>query len=128
MKLDARTARLGLGALAAARCAVGLAALAAPGAVRLALGGSAPGTRTRVLTRFAGDRDLALGAAMLVALATGDGVGVVGWASAAVDLGDALTSLLAARQWPARRWLPSAATAVVAAGVGAILVPRAQRT
>jgi hypothetical protein len=127
VKLDARTARLGLGGVAIARCAVGVTALAAPGAVRLALGGSNPGTRTRVLTRFAGDRDLALGAAMLAALATGEGIGVVGWASVAVDLGDAVTSALAARQWPPRRWVPSAATAVAASAVGAILVRRAQR-
>jgi hypothetical protein len=128
VKFDARTARLGLGGLAIARCAVGITALAAPGAVRLALGGSKPGTRTRVLTRFAGDRDLALGGAMLAALATGDGIAVVGWTSAAVDFGDAVTSFLAARQWPARRWLPSAASAVAASAAGAVLVQRAHRT
>jgi hypothetical protein len=125
--LDSRTVRLGLGAIALGRCAIGITALAAPGAVRLALGGSEPGTRTRVLTRFAGGRDIALGAAMLAALATGDGVAVIAVASAAVDAGDAVTSLVAARRWPPRRWLPSAASALGSAAAGGVLAARALR-
>jgi len=125
--LDSRTARVGLGAIALARCGIGVAALVAPGAVRLAVGGSEPGTRTRLLTRFAGGRDLALGGAVLAALATGDGVGVAALAGVAVDTGDAVSSLLAGRRWPARRWLPSASTAIGGAVIGGVLVERALR-
>jgi hypothetical protein len=127
VKLDARTARAGLGAIAVARCGVGVVALLSPGAVRLALGGSEAATRTRLLTRFAGGRDLALGGAVLASLATGDGLGVTAVAAAAVDAGDAVSSLIAARHWPARRWLPSAATAIGSALVGGVLVERALR-
>jgi hypothetical protein len=111
--LDSRTARIGLGATAVGRCAVGVAALVAPGAVRLAPGGCEPGNRTVVLTRFAGGRDLALGGALLTALA-----------GVATDMSDAVTALAASRRWPKRRWLPSAATAVASAAAGAVFAGR----
>jgi hypothetical protein len=125
--LDSRTARFGLGAIALARCGIGVVALVAPGAVRLSLGGSEPGTRTRLLARFAGGRDLALGGAVLAALATGESVGVTALAGVAVDASDAVSSLIASRHWPARRWLPSAASAIGSAVVGGALVERARR-
>jgi hypothetical protein len=128
VKLDSRTARIGLGAIAVARCGIGLGAVLAPGAVRLVLGGSEAGTRTRLLTRFAGGRDLVIGGAMLAALATGDGIRVIALVGVAVDTGDAVASVIAGRDWPARRWVPSAVTAMGSALVQGVLTQRALTT
>jgi hypothetical protein len=83
-----------LGAVAAARVAIGLGALVAPrlgGAVFPRAVGSRDG---RALLRMIGARDLALGVATLLALRDGGaGVGIVGLATVLSDGSDAVAAL-----------------------------------
>ena len=121
--MDARTARVGLAAIAAARVAIGVAATLKPDAARLAVGGSRFGTRSAVLTRSVGARDLAIGLMALGALRSeqSDALVTAAVVGAFADAGDALAFVLAAPAWPTRRWLPVAAVAAASAGASALL-------
>lgn len=123
LTVDARVARAGLAAIAAARVGIGVAVTVRPDAARLAVGGSRLGTRPAVLARSVGVRDLAIGLMALGALRSGRREVLVTAATvgAIADAGDALAFVLAAPAWPTRRWLPVAAVAAASAGASAFL-------
>ena len=123
LTVDARFARAGLAAIAAARVGIGVAVTVRPDAARLAVGGSRLGTRPAVLARSVGVRDLAIGLMALGALRSGrrDVLVTAAIVGTIADAGDALAFVLAAPAWPTRRWLPVAAVAAASAGVSAFL-------
>ncbi|MFN8162587.1 MAG: hypothetical protein U0R26_01930 [Solirubrobacterales bacterium] len=90
-------------AIAAGRIAIGTGALLATGPALKLLGFSEADAAGRALARLAGGRDIALG---LLAVAARDDLGalrVAALTAAAVDLGDAISFGIAARDPAARR-------------------------
>jgi hypothetical protein len=107
----------------AARCALGITALAVPSGPLTPWVGGAGGTQAvRLLARALGGRDLAIGAGTLLALRRGGTVR--GWVEAAglADAGDVLVTAGAFASLPRRgRWavLAAATAGVVAAALTA---------
>jgi hypothetical protein len=123
MPLDRDQARCLALANGAARCALGVIALAVP-TIPLTpwVGGAGGGQAVRLLARALGGRDLAIGAGTLLALRRGGAVR--GWVEAAglADAGDVLVTLGAFASLPRRgRWavLAAATAGVAAAGLTA---------
>ena len=124
--------RRGATAVAAARVAVGVLALARPGVPSrpwVGVGAGAEegtaGLAARVLGRALGGRDLSLGLGALAALAQEDGGSSSAWvaAGALCDALDAATTLASWRELPrVTRWfvLSSAAGASLAGAAGAM--------
>lgn len=104
------------------RLAIGAGLAVAPRAALAALGFRDPGPSTVAVARIAGGRDIALGAATLLALGDGERLRAASIANAAVDAGDTLTfaAALAARDDEVRdAALRGVAAAVPAALAGA---------
>jgi hypothetical protein len=130
--MNAAWVRRGAVALAAARTAIGVVALASPPLVgRPWVGAAAEGAPGRVLARALGGRDLALGLGALAALGqfplagtsySGSAAGLWVGMGAMADSMDLLATAIAWRQLPpAGRWLvaASAGGAAVAGTVAA---------
>ena len=107
--------------LAAGRIFIGLTALIVPGVVtRALLGPDASRPTVRYLARLVGARDLVLGAVLLRATQTGEGVVPALWAGAACDVLDAKLSFFSRRaltRW-GRRLMLGAAVSYAATGAG----------
>jgi hypothetical protein len=104
------------------RLAIGAGLAVAPGAALAALGFREHGPSTVAVARIAGGRDIALGAATLLALGDAERLRLASIANAAVDAGDTLTfaAALAARDDEVRGGaLRGVAAAVPAALAGA---------
>ena len=130
--------RRGATAVAAARVAIGLLALARPDVpsrpwvgVGTGAGDGAAGLTARVFGRALGGRDLSLGLGALAALAEEDGDAASVWvaAGALCDALDAATTLAAWRELPrVTRWfVVSSAAAASLAGVAGAVALRATR-
>ena len=141
--MNAAWVRRGAAALAAARTALGVVALASPQLVgRPWVGDAAEGTPGRVLARALGGRDLALGLGALAALqrfpldrqAEYSGSAAALWVGmgALADSADLLATVLAWRQLPpVGRWLVAAsaggAAVAGAAADGALITGAGDR-
>ena len=120
--------RRGATAVAAARVAIGVLALARPGVPSrpwVGVGAGTAGLAARVLGRALGGRDLGLGLGALVTLAQADAESSSVWvaAGALCDALDVATTLAAWRELPrVTRWfvLSSAAGASLAGAAGAV--------
>ncbi len=116
--------RRAAGFYAVTRMGIGVALFAVPRAMEGWVGPVARRPGTKVLTRTAGARDLALGLGTLLALREGTPARRWLQLGAAVDAADAVASLIALRQLTARRSLPVAALAAAGAATGVWLSGR----
>jgi hypothetical protein len=118
-RIDPR-ARQAVLEIAAGRIAIGVAALAAPGAALRLLGFPQSDASGRALARVAGSRDIALGLLTLTARDDRARLRAVGVAAAGVDAADAVTFALAARDPALRRGgIGGSLSGTAAAAVGA---------
>ncbi len=110
--------------LARARMAIGVAAMIAPGFSAKVLSGRPASGIEPLLTRMLGARDLTLGLGTVIALDRG--APVRGWieASAASDVADCVSSLLARSRMSGRAFAGTVSLAAASAAVGAFLARR----